>query len=161
MDLIIYDADHSSTQDSPPLVNEVDPIKNHLYKEPSKNTHSLDGAPTTLSFSEYKKQFGENKDPEDIKAVEFFVEYKKAVHGEHKKMKLAAWNQAVEDALDLYEYEFKRPVKFENRCLWDEFTALVVCYFNKIGEFHEPCDYSISHFNSPYIKAILIEEAFE
>ena len=151
----------------PRIVHGVDPINKPVINKPNMNNHSVGSNATSapcdcphgaISFNEYVDLFRDNMDPDILDAMDYFIEYKKSVHGEHKNMTVESWNRAANEILEVSTLVNGEPgVPFD--CDWDEYTALVERYFEKVGQFAQGCDYSIPHFNSPHLKAILYHEA--
>lgn len=151
-----------SPQENRGVVHDIDPIKNHTnknqYKEPDIKNHSLGCAASpcsgAISFDEYKNQYQKDKDPDAIQAVELFIDYRKSVYGEHKPMSVQSWDEAVDKALVFYIMHDDEYQGGSEEI--DLFRAMVELYFQK--KYADGCDYSIAHFNSPRLKAILAHE---
>ena len=146
--------------DAPDLVDDTDPIKNQIYKEPDIKNHKV--GPTqacaAISFENYIKQNKENKDTGAVELVRYYLDqYKRVLGKEHKNMRPAVWDQALKDICDMYSNQGGE-TEFLYQGDTAEIEIMMDTYFIKTDQFEQPCDFSLPHFNSPGVKAILYHE---
>ena len=100
---------------------------------------------SALSFKEYEKEY--ELSPEVIHIIKYFLNaYKKCMGKEHPKLKPEQWD-SVEETLLTCNYE-EYDTYFDLSV--EDLEAMIDNYFDT--QFHDDCNYSILHFNTPGIK---------
>ena len=105
-----------------------------------------------ISFSEYKKLCGNSREPPIINAMDYFIDCETACLMEHRRMTVAEWNKAADEILDDYQFT-GNGVECMGKYTPAQFEEVVNRYFQKGFD-----DYSIPHFNSKNLKAVLLRE---
>jgi len=146
-----------------PLVADTHPRKNHRYKEPDiKNHKTWNAQPrSALSFENYMDTNGKNIEPETTQLVRYYLaSYERTLGRAHKNMRPEVWRRALDEVRDIYWIESGEPERAD-RGDFDEIKSLVDAYFSKTDKFAQPCDFSLPHFNSPGVKAVLYHEQWQ